>query len=128
MMWIQPYRSSCGAVLYTLCESILAATLLAGCGSSSNGSVPPRIAEKADVVITFDSQRHTCMVALSSEAQGNFVPCGEVVPFLRDELRLASGSVYDTRTNSAADEAELARVSDNLKGAGYRFIGGHKDR
>ena len=136
-MWIKPrgldtarssYRPSCAAVIYTLCESFLAITLLAGCGSSSNGSVPPRIAEKADVVITYDGQRHTCLVTLFSEAQGNAVQCGEVVPFVRDELRLASGSVYDTRTNAAADEPELARVSDNLKGAGYRFIGGHRDR
>jgi hypothetical protein len=102
--------------------------LIAGCGSSSNTAVPPRIAAKADVVIAFDGRNHACVVALSSEEQGSTVPCGEVVPFVRDELRVPSGAIYDTRTISQTDKAEMARVADNLKGAGYRFIGGHADR
>ena len=44
---------------------------------------------------------------------------------MRDELRLASGSIYDTRTIAKTDEAEVAKTTQNLKDAGYRFIGGH---
>ena len=77
------------------------------------------------VVITFDGERHMCVVALSSEAQGSIVPCTDVVPFLRDELRLASGSIYDTRTIAKFDAAEIARTTQSLNAAGYRFNGGH---
>jgi hypothetical protein len=105
-------------------SSITGSILLAGCGSSANGPVPTRIAAKPDVIITFDDARHTCVVALSSEAQGSAVPCGDVVPFVKEQLRLPIGSIYDIRTISKVDEAEMARVGVSLKGAGYRFIGG----
>ena len=82
-------------------------------------------AAKPDVIITFDGERHTCVVALSSEAQGSIVPCVDLIPFMRDELRLANGSIFDTRTIAKADEAEIAKTTQNLKDAGYRFIGGH---
>lgn len=107
--------------------AISAPLLLIGCGSSSNA--PPAasaaIGAKPDVIITFDGERHTCVVTLSSEAQGSIVPCADVIPFMRDELRLASGSIYDTRTIAKTDEAEVAKTTQNLKDAGYRFIGGH---
>ena len=101
--------------------------LLIGCGSSHNSPAPvsPAIAAKPDVSITFDGERHTCVVALSSEAQGSIVPCADIIPFMRDELRLASGSIYDTRTIGKVDDAELAKTTQSLKDAGYRFIGGH---
>jgi hypothetical protein len=107
--------------------AISAPLLLIGCGSSSNAPPPASaaIAAKPDVIITFDGERHTCVVALSSEAQGSIVPCADVIPFMRDELRLASGSIYDTRTIAKTDEAEVAKTTQNLKDAGYRFIGGH---
>ena len=106
---------------------IISAPLLAtGCGSSSNAPAPApaATAAKPDVIITFDGERHTCLVALSSEAQGSIVPCADVIPFMRDELRLASGSIYDTRVIAKADEAEVAKTTRNLKDAGYRFFGG----
>ena len=101
--------------------------LLAGCGTSTNTPVaaPPPIAAKPDVTITFDGERHACVVALSSEAQGSAIPCNDVVPFVRDELRLPSGSIYDIRTIPDVNEAEMAGVGARLKAAGYRFIGGH---
>jgi hypothetical protein len=107
--------------------AISAPLLLMGCGPSSNAPapVPPAVAAKPDVMITFDGERHTCVVALPSEAQGSIVPCADVIPFMRDELRIASGSIYDTRTIAKADEAEVAKTTQNLKDAGYRFIGGH---
>lgn len=114
--------------LKTLASIIVSAPLLlAGCGSSTNpsASVPPAIAAKPDVIVTFDGERHTCVVALFSEAQGSIIPCPDIVPFMRDELRLASGSVYDTRTIAPVEPAEVAKTTQNLKDAGYRFIGGH---
>ena len=101
--------------------------LLIGCGSASNAPAPvsAAIAAKPDVTITFDGERHSCVVALSSEAQGSILPCADVIPFMRDELRLASGSIYDTRVIGKPDEAEVAKTTQNLKDAGYRFIGGH---
>jgi hypothetical protein len=101
--------------------------LLIGCGSHANppASAPPAIAANPDVIVTFDGERHTCLVALYSEAQGSMVPCTDIVPFIRDELKVASGSIYDTRTIAHVDEAEIAKTTQNLKTAGYRFIGGH---
>jgi hypothetical protein len=99
--------------------------LIAGCGSSTNSSVPAPFAAKADVTISFDGERHTCVVALASEQQGNAISCSDVVPFVRDELRLPSGSGYDIRTTPGVNEAELAAVGANLKAAGYRSVGGH---
>lgn len=106
---------------------ISAPLLLTGCGSPSNAPAPvsPAIAAKPDVTITFDGARHTCVVALYSEAQGSLVRCEDIVPFMRDELRLASGSIYDTRTIAKVDEAEVGKTIQNLTDAGYRFIGGH---
>jgi hypothetical protein len=101
--------------------------VLIGCGSPTNppASTPAAIAEKPDVIVTFDGERHTCVVALYSEAQGSIVPCTDIVPFIRDELRLASGAIYDTRTIAQVDAREIAKTTQNLQDAGYRFIGGH---
>ncbi len=103
------------------------ALLLVGCGSSNNAPAPvaPAIAEQPDVLITFDGERHTCVVALYNEPQGSLIPCADIIPFMRDELRLASGSIYDTRTIAKVDVAEVGKTIQNLKEAGYRFIGGH---
>jgi hypothetical protein len=106
-------------------------TLLAGCGSSTNAPNPasPPIAAKPDVIVTIDGKRHACVVALLSEAQGSSIPCGDVIPFIRDELRIPSGSVYDIRTISDVDQTEVAGVDAKLKAAGYRlFDGSHRDR
>ncbi len=106
---------------------VCSAALLAACGSSNNTAAPVRAAMTANpaAIITFDGERHMCVVALSSEAQGSIVPCAETVQFLRDELRLASGAIYDTRTIGAFDAAEMAKTMRALDQAGYRFNGGH---
>jgi hypothetical protein len=104
------------------------AALLVGCGSSSNAPAPetaPVIAAKADVVITVDGVQHACVVALPSEPQGSSIPCTDVIAFLRDELRVPSGAIYDLRTTPPVDAAEVIKVRASLKDAGYRFIGGH---
>jgi hypothetical protein len=109
--------------LATFCAPLL----LIGCGSSSHAPAPvsaPMTATPA-AIITFDAERHTCVVALSSEPQGNLIPCADVAPFLRDELRLASGSIYDTCTIGKFDAAEMAKTTQSLNEAGYRFNGGH---
>jgi hypothetical protein len=103
-------------------------TSLAGCGSSTNTPNPasPPTAAKPDVIVTIDGKRHTCVVALLSEAQGSSVPCGDVIPFIRDELRIPSGSVYDMRTISDVDQAEVAGVDAKLKAAGYHLFDGSR--
>jgi hypothetical protein len=99
---------------------------LSGCGSSSNApAISPAIAAKPDVNITFDGANHVCIVALNSEPQGSTIPCTDLIPFLRDELRLPSGSIYDTHMAAKVDSAEVAKTTQSLKDAGYRFIGGH---
>jgi len=102
---------------------------LTGCGRSANtpGAAPPPTGSRPDVTVTFDGKRRKCVVALSSEAQGSFISCNEVVPFVKDQLRLPSGSVYDIRKIPDVDEAEVARVRADLNSAGYRFIGGSHD-
>ncbi len=105
--------------------------LLAGCGSSTNtpapgaASVTPPIADKPDVIITVDGAHHNCVAALYNEAQGSTVPCIELIPFIRDELRSPSGSIYDIHTVPAGDNTDLIQVRTSLAAAGYRFIGGH---
>jgi hypothetical protein len=95
---------------------------LAGCGPSAN-SPGPSMPSKSDVIVTLDGEHHACVVALKNEPQGSTVPCAEVVPFVRDELRLASGSTYDIRIIAKVDGLERAKVENDLKGAGYRVIG-----
>jgi hypothetical protein len=101
-----------------------ASVLLVSCGSSTQ---TPPLADKPDVVVTFDGVRHACVVALFSEPQGSAIPCAEIVPFLRDELRLPSGAIYDVRTIPTFDAAEMTKTAASLEGAGYRFIGGRSD-
>jgi hypothetical protein len=99
---------------------------LTGCGSSTNAPTPgsPSNAAKPDVVVTVDGARHACVVALRSEAQGSIISCEDVVSFVRDELRVPSGSIYDIRTTPGVDAAQMAKVEASLKGAGYRPSGG----
>jgi hypothetical protein len=100
-------------------------TVLGACGSSStHPAATPPIAAKPDVIVTFDGKRHACLVALPSEAQGSEVSCTEIVSFVRDELRLPSGSIYDVRVIPDFDPAQSASAETALKDAGYRFIGG----
>jgi hypothetical protein len=90
---------------------------LAACGSGSDVPAPK---SKADVTVTLDEVHHVCNVALSNEAQASSIPCADVASFLRDELRLPSGAVYDLHGAQKADSAELADISAKLKSAGYR--------
>lgn len=82
-----------------------AALLLAACGSSTNAPAPhapaqttPSLVAKPDVIITVDGVQHACVVALYSEPNGSSIPCTDLIPFLRDELRVPNGAVYDLRT------------------------------
>lgn len=109
---------------------VTVAMLLAACGQSANRSNQgaPAIASRPDVTVTFDGKRRKCVVALSTEAQGSAISCDEVVEFIRDQLRLPGGSIYDIRRAPDVkapdvDQAEIARVSASLSSAGYRFIG-----
>jgi hypothetical protein len=109
--------------------SALGLVLLAGCGQSANTpapapAAPPPIAAKPDVIVTLDGARHDCLVALYSEEQASIISCDDVVAFVRDELRVPSGAIYDIRTGPNIDEAQRTKVEASLKGAGYRFIRG----
>jgi hypothetical protein len=103
----------------------LVSMLLQGCGPASNtpvASAPPTTA-KADVIVTIDGPHRTCIVALHSEAQGSTIPCDEVMPFIRDELRVPRGGSYDVLTIAEVGKADLAKVEVALNGAGYRPTG-----
>lgn len=109
-----------------ICAMLLACACLSGCGSSNEGpALAPPIAAKPDVNITFGGANHMCVVALYSEQQGSTIPCAELVQFMKDELRLGTGAIYDTH-GADADPAEAAAASKNLQAAGYRFLGGHR--
>ena len=98
--------------------------LAGGCGASSG--TPPKLAERPDVIITLDGTRHSCLVALEKEPQGSAVPCKDAVSFVKEELRVPRGSIYDIRTVATVGDSEIASVRDALNDAGYRFIGGRK--
>ena len=110
-------------------RAILASTavliLVSSCGQSARSPVAAAApaASKAEVTVTFDGKRRKCVVALSSEAQGNSISCGDVVSFIREELRVPSGAIYDIRKIPDVDETEVAKVSADLNSAGYRFVG-----
>jgi hypothetical protein len=112
---------------------LAASVLLAGCGSSTQApapeteSIPAPLADKPDVIVTFDGARRSCVAALYNEPQGSAVPCADLVPFLRDELRLPSGAIFDVRTIPPFDSVEMTKTAAGLKDAGYRFIGGRRD-
>jgi hypothetical protein len=107
----------------TFCAVVIC-KLLAGCGSTdAPAPTPAAKAAKADVTVTVDGVHHACIAALSKEAQGSSIACGDVAAFLKDELRVPSGASYDLRTIPEVSETELAAVSTSLKGAGYRFVG-----
>jgi hypothetical protein len=110
---------------------MLAATmlLLAGCGKSTSNSSATPIAARPDFTVKFDAKRRKCVVALATEAQGSVISCDQVNAFVKDELRLAGGSIYDVGTVAGGDEGETARIRAGLDCAGYRFIGGpHEGR
>jgi hypothetical protein len=109
-----------------LCAAATIFAMFAGCGPTMCTSGSPRLAARADVMVTLDGARHGCVVKLYSEAQGSTVPCAEVAPFLRDELRLKSGSIFDIDTIPTVKDEEIAAVGNKLKEAGYRFIGGRR--
>jgi hypothetical protein len=94
---------------------------LTGCGPSASApDATPSVAAKPDVIVTLDGEHHTCLVALSTEAQGSSVGCDDVVAFVRDELRVPNGSIYDLRTLPPVNKAEAAKVEMSLMDAGYR--------
>ena len=101
---------------------LLSPALLIGCGSPPADVSTPASRTKADVTLTFDGVRHACVVALPTEAQGSAVACADVVPFFKDELRLANGSAYEVHTIAPVDEAEKKRVLEELARAGFRSI------
>lgn len=123
----QPPLLTKRAVLRCVALSFLAVflcapVLLVSCGSGTG----PKLAERPDVIITLDGKRHACVVALDKEPQGSTVQCKEAVSFIKDELRVQRGAIYDIRTVANVDNAEIVSVRDALNEAGYRFIGGRK--
>jgi hypothetical protein len=107
--------------------ALTASVFLVGCGAPTNAptSVSSPAGKKADVLVTLDGVHHACVVALSKEEHGNSIACSDVIPFLKDELRLPGGATYDIRTTPEISNAESTRVREDLQAAGYRFIGDH---
>jgi hypothetical protein len=108
-----------------LCVAVLGLMFLAGCGRSSNSpSAPAPAAAKPDIIVTVDGENHACVVAKYGEPTGSTVGCADVVPFVRDELRVRDGSSYELRGLAAADTVDTNKVKAALDGAGFRFVGG----
>jgi hypothetical protein len=109
---------------------VIGLVLLAGCGQSSHAptSTSPGAGVKPDVIVTVDNEHHTCLISKHSEPTGSTVGCADVVPFIRDELRVRDGSSYDIRGLAPVDEIETNKVRSALDGAGFRFVGGPASR
>jgi hypothetical protein len=127
-----PSTGKCPAVLADLravCHPaavLMMLMTLMGCGKSTGGTDSTPIASRPDVTVKYDGKRRKCVVALPTEAQGSVIACDDIVSFVKDELKVPSGSIYDLGTISDSDShsAEIAKVRASLDGAGYRFIGG----
>jgi hypothetical protein len=104
---------------------IAASVFLAACGAPNNAptSPSPQAARKADVLVTLDGVHHACVVTLSKEEHGNSIACSDIIPFLKNELRLSAGATYDVRTTPETSDAESTSVRESLQTAGYRFVG-----
>ena len=111
---------TCSRLLLVPAVSLL---MLAGCGKSASPGAGP-LSSTPGLTVTLEGKRHQCSVALASESNGSLVPCADVASFVRDQLRLPQGSVYEIRTVAVVEEAEIAKVRDSLNGAGYRLNGG----
>lgn len=108
-----------------LCMTTVVLTLLAGCGRSSNSPAsPPTAAAKPDIIVTVDGEHHACVVAKYGEPTGSTIGCADVVPFVRDELRVHDGSSYELRGPAAVDTVDTNQVKAALDGAGFRYVGG----
>jgi hypothetical protein len=107
---------------HRILAALLMPVLLVGCGRSATTPGAASAPGNPDATVTFDAGRHACVVALRSETQGSTIPCRDLVPFLRDELRLPSGSICHIRSIGEVDKAEMTRVEASLDAAGYRFI------
>jgi hypothetical protein len=105
-----------------LLSACVTGILLVGCGRSANSPEASPGGARPGVIVTIDGKRHLCVVALYTEAQGSAIACNDVVSFVKDELRVPSGSIYDLRTIPEVDPAEMAKVAASLNGAGYRAI------
>lgn len=111
-----------------LCMAAVVLVSLAGCGRSSNSpSSPPPAAAKPDIIVTVDGAHHACVVAKYEEPTGSTIGCADVVPFVRDELRVRDGSSYELRSLAAVDGAEANKVKVALDGAGFRFVVGKSE-
>ncbi len=109
--------------------ALMLVAAIVGCGKSPGGKDSAPIASRADLTVKYDVKRRKCVVALPTEAQGSIIACDDVVPFIRDELKVPGGSIYDLGSIPDSDPhpAEIDKVRASLDGAGYRFIGGpHK--
>jgi hypothetical protein len=106
--------------LGAMATSAAAVMLLVACGKSGSPSGSASAARQPDVTVKIDGTRHKCIVALAGEKQGNVIPCDDVVSFVKEELRVPGGSIYDIATVSAVDEASTTKVRAALDGAGYR--------
>jgi hypothetical protein len=119
--------------------SLALCAAVTGCArpAGAPNAVAPAVATRPDVVVTFDGERHACVVALFNESEGRTMSCDGVLPFVRDGLKLQTGALYDIRTIPDVDEAQIHSVAASLNGAGYRFVEGphimfltgpHRDR
>lgn len=98
----------------TICLSVATLIFLAGCGKSGPSSNKP-----ADVSIKVDGTRHKCIVALAKEPQGNVISCDELASFIKEELRLPSGSVYELGSVPPVDDSAMTKARASLNDAGY---------
>jgi len=95
------------------------ALMLSGCGKSGSTSGAATEGRKPDVTVKVDGARHKCMVTLAGEANGSSVACDDVVSFVREELRVPSGSIVDIAAVAGAADVETTKVRAAFDGAGY---------
>jgi hypothetical protein len=81
------------AVMISIRSQFMAVTLCAlatACARTTRAPSPvvPPIASRPDVIVTFDGERHACVVALFDEATGHAMSCEGVLPFIGDDLKL----------------------------------------
>ena len=79
--------------------------------------------DAAQVRVTYRGAAGSCSVALRSSVEEREVPCGDLVGYFRDALKLPSGATYLVGDMGNSHHAEIEELRSKLRQQGYHSVG-----